>query len=219
MSANDPILGKSIQDFFSVHGIETPMASGTRPGPDSVRNKIQSCCTGVMNALGLDMTDDSLSETPHRIAKMYCDEIFTGLDYANFPKCTTIQNKMSYDEMILVKGITVQSMCEHHFLPFVGKAHIAYIPKSKVMGLSKFNRIVDFFARRPQVQERLTEQVAAALEFILETNDVAVVIEADHFCVKLRGVRDIDSTTTTSKMTGRFRDVAELRTEFLSLVK
>lgn len=219
MSATDPILGKAIQDFFTVHGIETPMVTGTRPGPDSVRNRIQKCHAGVMDALGLDMTDDSLSDTPQRVAKMYCDEIFTGLDYSNFPKCTTIQNQMGYDEMILVKGITVQSMCEHHFLPFVGKAHIAYIPKAKVMGLSKFNRIVDFFSRRPQVQERLTEQVAGALEYILETNDVAVVIEADHFCVKLRGVRDIESTTTTSKMTGRFRDVAELRAEFLALVK
>jgi GTP cyclohydrolase I len=164
------------------------------------------------------MHDDSIKDTPTRIAKMYDSEIFYGLDYRNFPSCTTIENRMGYDELIVIKQIEVLSLCEHHFIPFIGYAHIGYIPETKVLGLSKFNRIVDFFARRPQVQERLTEQVHAALHHVLQSNDIGVVIRAEHLCVKLRGVKDNNSSTVTSKMTGKFRTERALREEFLHLV-
>lgn len=209
----DPKLGAEVANYLHNLGIETPMvAPGTFP---FVEIKDHHSC--IMMALGLDLTDDSLKDTPKRVAKMYCEEIFTGLNYNHFPKCTTIENHMSYDEMVLVRNIEVNSMCEHHFLPFVGTASIAYIPNQKIIGLSKFNRIVNFFARRPQVQERLTEQVTAAMEYILGTDDIAVVIAAKHFCVRLRGVQDTCSDTVTSKMSGRFRTEPSLRQEFLSL--
>jgi|SRR5665213_3259239 len=166
---------------------------------------------------GLDLKDPSIQETPHRLAKMYTTELFTGLDYDNFPKCTTFP-KIA-DEMVLERGITVHSICEHHFIPFIGKAAIAYIPNDKAVGLSKLNRVVDFFSRRPQVQERLTAQVAHALECVLGTPDVAVVIQAEHLCVKLRGAQDHDSDTVTSMLRGKFLSVPALRNEFLQLAK
>ena len=142
-------------------------------------------------------------------------EFFDGLDWNNFPKCTTVENSMGYDEMVLVKGIKVMSNCEHHFVIIDGIADVAYIPKTKVLGLSKINRIVDFFCRRPQIQERLGEQICEALKFILGTDDVAVRINAVHYCVKSRGVEDQTSSTTTSKLSGRFKTVDALRAEFL----
>ncbi len=208
-------LGNQIRDLLIMKGIETPMAKSDSKAPivdiyDSFRD--------IMQTLGLDLNDDSLRGTPGRVAKMYCQEIFGGLDYDNFPKMTTIENKMGYDEMIQVK-CQVKSMCEHHFVPFIGCAHIAYIPENKILGLSKFNRVTDFFSRRPQVQERLTAQIHSALCYVLETEDVAVVIKAVHYCVHLRGVQDTTSTTTTSELTGKFRSVPEARQEFLALTR
>lgn len=222
--ACNPELGNKVHEHLLQLGIETPMVSyipgeqrhlGCTHSP--MYNQVTDNFRGIMDSLRLDLKDDSLQDTPRRIAKMYCQEIFTGLDYANFPKCTTVENKMQYQEMVCVDKIEVKSMCEHHFLPFIGYATVAYIPDQKVLGLSKFNRIVTFFARRPQIQERLTEQVSAALRLILETEDVAVVIRADHYCVKLRGVEDSCSNTITSRLSGKFRTVSELRQEFLAL--
>lgn len=176
---------------------------------------IQKHFTEIMNILGLDLSDDSLRETPKRIAKMYVNEIFSGLDSKNFPKITVIDNSMQYDQMVCVQDIEVMSVCEHHFQPIDGFATIAYIPNKKVIGLSKINRIVEHFAKRPQVQERLTKQVADCLQYILETEDVAVHINAKHYCVIARGVQDTHSTTTTSDLRGDFKNRSETRTEFL----
>jgi len=220
--SHDADLGKLIRVKLEALGIETPMLNrqGTFNNEccsgGSRWNKVFNATEDVLEALGLDLNDDSLNGTSKRIAKMYCQEIFTGLDYDNFPKCTTVENKMRYDEMVCVTNIDIKSMCEHHFMPFIGTAAIAYIPRDKVLGLSKFNRVANFFARRPQIQERLTEQITAALQFILGTEDVAVVIRAEHYCVKMRGVED-NSITVTSKLDGKFRLKPELRAEFLSL--
>lgn len=217
----DPALGKEVHKHLTKLGIETPMVNAK---PYDAANGgqfklIQTSHAAIMNALGLDLQDDSMRDTPARVADMLLNETMFGLDYDNFPKATTNENKYNYEEMICVNGITVQSMCEHHFQPFIGKASVAYIPKGRILGLSKFNRVVDFFSRRPQVQERLTEQVHAALRYILGTDDVAVVIRAEHFCVKLRGVQDACSDTVTSKLSGKFRTVDPLRTEFLALAR
>ncbi|MEK6773268.1 MAG: GTP cyclohydrolase I FolE [Bdellovibrionota bacterium] len=169
----------------------------------------------IMMALGLDLKDDSLGETPHRMAKMYVNEIFSGLDNRNFPKITTIENKMKYDQMIVIQDIEVMSCCEHHFQPIQGLASIAYIPNKKVIGLSKINRIVQFFGRRPQVQERLTKQIADCLEIVLETSNVAVHINAKHFCVIARGIQDSHSSTVTSDLRGHFKTKNDTRKEFL----
>lgn len=224
--AVDVELGKRVHMHLKGLGLETPMVNyephnlqtkGLKGGP--IYDKIFEAQFGVMQALGLDLNDDSLADTPRRVAKMYAQEIFNGLDYSNFPKCTTVTNKMRYDEVVAVDGITIKSLCEHHFMPFIGTACIAYIPGTKVLGLSKFNRIAEFFSRRPQIQERLTEQIAATLRLILETDDVAVVIRAEHFCVKLRGVEDNGSATITSKMSGKFRDVPAARQELMALTR
>lgn len=167
--------------------------------------------TEIMQLLNLDLSDDSLMETPHRIAKMYVDEIFAGLDYANFPKITLIENKMKVDEMVTVRDITLTSTCEHHFVTIDGKATVAYIPKDSVIGLSKINRIVQFFAQRPQVQERLTQQILTALQTLLGTNNVAVSIDAVHYCVKARGIRDATSATTTTSLGGLFKSSQNTR--------
>ncbi|MEQ1723921.1 MAG: GTP cyclohydrolase I FolE [Pseudobdellovibrio sp.] len=177
--------------------------------------KIKGHFTEILTTLGLDLTDDSLRDTPKRIAKMYVNEVFSGLDPKNFPKITVIENTMDYDQMVCVQDIELISMCEHHFQPIDGFATVAYIPKKKVIGLSKLNRIVEFFAKRPQVQERLTKQVADCLQYILETEDVAVHINAKHYCVIARGIQDNHSTTTTSDLRGSFKHLPETRTEFL----
>lgn len=222
--ANDPELGNRVARHLKSLGVETPInyeqvsPRATEYTMKSQFEGIQDAHTKVMRELRLDLSDDSLRETPKRVAKMYCHEVFTGLDYENFPKATTVENKANYDEMVAVRKADVLSMCEHHFQAFVGHASVAYIPKTKVLGLSKINRIVDFFSRRPQIQERLTLQIAHALQFILETEDVAVVIKAEHFCVRLRGVKQ-QSETITSKMGGRFMDNPALREEFLALTR
>jgi len=168
-----------------------------------------------MEVLGLDMADDSLAETPQRIAKMYVEEIFSGLDYQAFPKITLIDNKMGVDEMVKVSNITVTSTCEHHFVTIDGLAKVAYFPRGKVIGLSKINRIVQFFAKRPQVQERLTQQILVALQTLLETENVAISMTATHYCVKSRGVMDASSLTTTTALGGMFKSNLASRQEFL----
>lgn len=170
----------------------------------------------ILTTLGLDLTNDSLRESPDRIARMYVREIFKGLNTDNFPKITVIENDMNYDQMIVVRDVTVLSTCEHHFVTIDGKATIAYIPNKKVIGLSKINRIADFFSRRPQVQERLTKQIADCLMHVLETEHVAVHINARHYCVISRGVQDVASTTITSDLRGDFKKRGETRGEFLS---
>lgn len=172
----------------------------------------------IMKILGLDLEDDSLKDTPGRVAKMYVNEVFKGLNPENKPAVTLFDNKYDYDEMLLEKDIKVHSFCEHHFVPIIGKAHVAYISNGKVIGLSKINRIVDYFSRRPQVQERLTVQIANELKKVLQTEDVAVAITANHMCVTLRGIKDQDSSTYTSSFHGKFKE-REYRKEFLDQIR
>ncbi|MDP3434195.1 MAG: GTP cyclohydrolase I FolE [Bacteroidota bacterium] len=160
----------------------------------------------IMDVLGLDLTDDSLNGTPHRVAKMFVKEIFSGLNPQNMPKISVFDNKFKYGEMLVEKNINMNSTCEHHFLPIVGKAHVAYVSSGQVVGLSKINRMVDYFARRPQVQERLTVQIANELKRILKTEDVAVIIDAKHLCVSSRGIQDESSSTITAEYGGVFKD-------------
>lgn len=182
------------------------------------KEKITTLFTEIMETLGLDLTDDSLRETPQRVAKMYVDEIFYGLETAKFPKITIVENKFDYDHAVIEVNIVTNSHCEHHFVPIIGKTHIAYIPNKKVLGLSKLNRIVDYFAKRPQIQERLTLQIHQALVNILETEDVAVVTDAMHACVKTRGIKDVTSMTRTSKLSGAFKQDTCHRAEFLNTI-
>lgn len=172
----------------------------------------------IMNILGLDLSDDSLNGTPHRVAKMYAKEIFRGLNPANKPKISMFDNKYKYNQMLVEKNITLYSNCEHHFVPIIGKVHVAYISNGQVIGLSKINRIVQYYAQRPQVQERLTKQIANELKQVLGTDDVAVVIDAHHLCVSSRGVTDVNSSTVTSEYTGKFND-NDVRKEFLSYIE
>ena len=178
------------------------------------KEKISILFEEIMNVMGLDLTDDSLKGTPKRVAKMYIDEIFSGLNPANKPKVALFDNKYQYNQILLEKNITFYSNCEHHFVPIIGKAHVAYISSGKVIGLSKLNRIVQYYAKRPQVQERLTNQIAEELKGILETDDVAVIIDAKHLCVSSRGVKDDTSSTVTSYFGGKFNTqekIAELQ--------
>ncbi|MCL4138213.1 UNVERIFIED_CONTAM: hypothetical protein GTU68_057516 [Idotea baltica] len=170
-----------------------------------------------MLALGLDLTDDSLRGTPKRVAKMYINELFMGLDPKNKPKMSTFENKYNYTAMLVEKNITIYSNCEHHFLPIVGKAHVAYIPNGKVIGLSKINRIVDYYARRPQVQERLALQILNEIKTTLGTEDVAVFVDAEHMCVSSRGVQDQTSSTVTIEYSGKFKE-EDTKREFLTYI-
>ena len=204
-----------VRDALMERGLETPMVENGL-SVDEKRRRIEANFVEIMQVLGLDLGDDSLADTPRRIAKMYVQEIFGGLNYANFPKLTVIENKMNVDEMIKVRNIDLSSTCEHHFVTIDGSATVAYIPRHKVIGLSKINRIVRFFAQRPQVQERLTEQVLRALQALLETRDVAVSMTAIHYCVKARGVMDTNSETTTTALGGVFKSNPETRAEFLA---
>ncbi|WP_218353897.1 GTP cyclohydrolase I FolE [Alteromonas lipotrueiana] len=196
-------------------GLETPMVE-TRLSDEDKRERIAGAMADIMDTLGLDRTDDSLADTPQRIAKMYVNEIFGGLDYARFPKITQIENKMRLDQPVQVSDINLTSTCEHHFITIDGTATVAYIPKDTVLGLSKINRLVGFFAQRPQVQERLTQQVMVAIQALTGTQDVAVSINATHYCVKARGIRDTNSFTRTSALGGRFNSDSDLRREFFS---
>lgn len=204
-----------VQETLIEKGLETPQVPSTLNNEQKYE-LIKGLLTEVMATLGLDLNDDSLQQTPHRIAKMYVYEIFSGLDYTHFPKITVIENKMGVDEMIKVKDISLTSTCEHHFVTIDGAAKVAYIPDRKIIGLSKINRIVRFFARRPQVQERLTQQILVALQALLETENVAVSITATHYCVKSRGIMDVNSTTSTTALGGNFKNNVHTRAEFLN---
>ncbi|WP_063656006.1 GTP cyclohydrolase I FolE [Candidatus Arsenophonus triatominarum] len=202
-----------VREALEARGLETPLC-GQSLSSNERKQQIEGHISEIMRLLNLDLKDDSLVETPKRVAKMYVDEIFSGLDYNNFPKITLIENKMDFDEMVTVRDITLTSVCEHHFVTIDGKATVAYIPKDKVIGLSKINRIVQFFSQRPQVQERLTQQILIALQTLLGTSNVAVSIDAVHYCVKARGVRDVSSSMTTS-LGGLFKSSQNTRQEFL----
>ena len=204
-----------VREALVAAGLETPLVSNGL-NRDQKYERIRASFADIAHALGLDLSDDSLCETPQRIARMYVDEIFSGLDYAKFPKATAIENKMGVEEMVRVSDISVVSTCEHHFITIDGVATVAYIPAGKIIGLSKINRIVRFFSQRPQVQERLTQQVQLALQTLLGTEDVAVTINAAHYCVKARGVMDANSKTQTTALGGQFKSDARTRAEFLS---
>jgi GTP cyclohydrolase I len=214
----DPELGRRVHEYLVKMGVETPTIENNLSRTDKI-DIIERKFKDIMETLGLDLSDDSLIETPKRVAKMYVGEIFWGLDYEAFPKCTTVANKMKYDEMVVERNVNVQSNCEHHFVIIDGLATVAYVPNEKVLGLSKINRIVEYFAKRPQIQERLTEQVFHALCYILETDNVAVMIDAQHYCVKSRGVEDTGSSTVTCKLGGGFKTDAAARAEFLSIAR
>ena len=203
-----------VRDALIERGLETPLVQNglTR---DEKFTRIAEAFTDITQTLGLDLTDDSLCDTPKRIAKMYVDEIFSGLDYNQFPKISVIDNKMQVEEMVLIDDIDLVSTCEHHFVTIDGTAKVAYIPGDTIIGLSKINRIVRFFAQRPQVQERLTQQVLVALQTLLGTDDVAITINAVHYCVKSRGVMDANSQTRTTALGGAFKNDPRTRAEFL----
>jgi GTP cyclohydrolase I len=205
-----------IGDNHVMTTLETPLREDAFALDDDLKVElIEEKFRDIMNILGLDLEDDSLKGTPHRVAKMYVKEIFSGLNPANKPKIALFENKYRYKEMLVEKDITFYSNCEHHFVPIIGKAHVAYISNGSVIGLSKINRVVQYFAKRPQVQERLTIQIANALKEALQTDDVAVVIDAHHLCVSSRGVQDINSSTVTSSYSGQF-EKESVRNEFLS---
>lgn len=204
----------SVEEVGNDHlytGLETPMKANAFELSDTEKKeKIAMLFSEIMDVMGLDLTDDSLKGTPQRVAKMYIDEIFSGLNPKNKPKVALFDNKYRYNQMLVEKNITFYSNCEHHFVPIIGKAHIAYISSGKVIGLSKLNRIVQYYAKRPQVQERLTNQIAKDLQNILQTEDVAVIIDAKHLCVSSRGVKDDTSTTVTSFYGGQFNNLAKI---------
>ena len=198
---------------------ETPMRlDAFKLNADEKIEVIKDDVRHIMETLGLDLSDDSLKGTPNRVAKMFVNEISGGLDPEKKPKASTFENKYQYGEMLVEKNITVYSTCEHHFLPIVGRAHVAYISNGTVVGLSKMNSIVDYFSKRPQVQERLTIQIVKELQNVLNTKDVACVIDAKHLCVNSRGIRDIESSTVTSEFGGKFKD-KETKREFLDYIQ
>jgi len=216
--ALEPSISESAQRVRAAleeKGLETPMVANGL-SDEQKRQKIEIAMRDVMNTLGLDLTDDSLHDTPTSIAKMYVNEVFGGLDYRNFPKITQIENKMRLDQPVQVSDISLTSTCEHHFVTIDGLATVSYIPKDTIIGLSKLNRLVSFFAQRPQVQERLTQQVLVAIQTLASTEDVAVSINATHYCVKARGIRDTNSYTKTSALGGKFLSDVELRRAFFS---
>ena len=210
-----PIINKDLLEALS----NTPIREDAFILNDDEKiNKIEFHFTKIMQTLGLDVTDDSLKNTPHRVAKMFVQESFSGLNPKNKPAISLFDNKYGYKKMLIEKNITLYSNCEHHFVPIIGKAHVAYIPSDKVIGLSKINRIVQYFAKRPQVQERLTNQIAEAMKEILQHQNVAVVIEANHLCVAGRGIKDTNSITVTASYSGQFENTS-LKQEFLSYIQ
>ncbi|WP_209404310.1 GTP cyclohydrolase I FolE [Pseudozobellia sp. WGM2] len=217
----DSILEKQFEEMGNDHisaSEDTPLRNDAFVLTDEEKiERIQANIREVMLTLGLDLDDDSLKGTPNRVAKMYVKEIFGGLHPDRKPKSSTFDNKYKYGEMLVEKNITLYSTCEHHLLPIVGKAHIAYISSGNVVGLSKMNRIVDYYAKRPQVQERLNIQIVRELQKVLETDDVACVIDAKHLCVNSRGIRDIDSSTVTAEYGGKFKEES-VRREFLDYI-
>ena len=214
----DPELGQRVHEYLVKMGVETPSSPNSLDRKEKI-DIIEKNFKNIMETLGLDLSDDSLNETPKRWAKMAVNEIFWGLDYEAFPKCTTVNNKMKYNEMVVERNVSVQSNCEHHFVVIDGLATVAYVPKDRVLGLSKINRIVEYFSKRPQIQERLTEQIFHTLQYILDTEDVAVMIDAQHYCVKSRGVEDTGSSTVTSRLGGGFKSYVAVRNEFYSIAR
>lgn len=209
---------KEVEDEHIASSVETPLKADAFHRSDADKKKlIEGHFRDIMEILGLDLTDDSLSGTPKRVAKMYVEEIFSGLNPENKPKAKLFENKFRYNEMLVEKDITFYSNCEHHFVPIIGKAHVAYISTGQVIGLSKINRIVQYFAKRPQVQERLTMQIAEDLKKTLKTESVGVVIDATHLCVSSRGVGDTNSTTGTAYFSGKFKE-PNTRAEFLNFI-
>lgn len=208
-----------ISNDFIVVNTSTPIMKGNEEITDKEKiSKIEYHFAQIMQTLGLDLHDDSLRDTPKRVAKMFVEETFSGLNQKNQPKISLFENKYGYKNMLIEKNITLYSNCEHHFVPIIGKVHVAYIPDRQVIGLSKINRLVQFYAKRPQVQERLTVQIAEALKEILHHQDVAVVIEADHLCVASRGIHDTNSQTQTAIFSGQFEKEA-VKQEFLSQIQ
>lgn len=200
-----------IGDEHLYTGLETPMKPNAfKMSDEEKKERITLLFSEIMDVMGLDLTDDSLKGTPERVAKMYIDEIFSGLNPANKPKIALFDNKYQYNQMLVEKNITFYSNCEHHFVPIIGKAHVAYISSGKVIGLSKLNRIVQYFAKRPQVQERLTNQIANELKLALDTEDVAVIIDAKHLCVSSRGIKDDTSSTVTAYYGGQFNTTSKI---------
>ena len=212
----------SFEDIGDEHvgtSLETPMRKDAFAMNDEMKIElIEKHFSEIMNILGLDLTDDSLKGTPHRVAKMYVKEVFSGLNPNNKPAAKLFENKYKYNEMLVEKDITFHSHCEHHFVPIYGKAHVAYISNGSVIGLSKINRIVQYFSQRPQVQERLTMQIGNALKEALGTEDVAVIMDAYHMCVSSRGVKDTNSSTVTSFYSGKFEQEEQSRNEFLKYI-
>jgi GTP cyclohydrolase I len=213
--AEDSTIIDAIGDEHIGTSVETPLREDAFAMDDELKMElIEKHFREIMHVLGLDLTDDSLRGTPHRVAKMFVQEIFSGLDPKNKPQIKLFENKYQYNQMLVEKDITFYSNCEHHFVPIFGKAHVAYISSGKVIGLSKINRIVQYFAKRPQVQERLTQQIGNELKAVLETKHVAVVIDAIHLCVSSRGIQDVNSSTVTSYYSGKFEQ-EESKNEFL----
>ena len=214
----DPELGLKVHEHLVKMGVETPTIPNSFDRKEKI-DAIEGYFHQIMKTLGLDLADDSLMDTPKRVAKMYVNEIFWGLDYEAFPKCTTVDNKMKYNEMVCERNVNVQSNCEHHFVVIDGLATVAYVPKDRVLGLSKINRIVEYFSKRPQIQERLTEQIFHTLQYILDTEDVAVMIDAKHYCVAARGVEDTGSSTVTTRLGGGFKNDPAARAEFYQIAR
>lgn len=205
MTVSEELDPHEVGDQHLMTSIETPMREGAFDLSDEEKKKeIEKHFRSIMHVLGLDLTDDSLKGTPARVAKMYVEEIFSGLNPENEPKVALFENKYQYNEMLVEKNITLYSNCEHHFVPIIGRAHIAYISSGKVIGLSKLNRIAQYYAKRPQVQERLTVQIGKHLQEILETESVAVIIDAEHLCVSSRGIQDVNSSTVSAFYGGEF---------------
>ncbi|RIV21456.1 GTP cyclohydrolase I FolE [Fibrisoma montanum] len=208
-SSVDAVLAEEMGDAHAAASLETPLRDDAFDLDDDLKiDLIEEHFREIMQIMGLDLTDDSLKGTPRRVAKMYIKEAFSGLNPANKPGTTLFDNKYQYNQMLVEKDITVHTYCEHHFVPIIGKAHVAYISSGKVIGLSKLNRIVQYFSKRPQVQERLTMQIADELKKALDTEDVAVIIDAKHLCVSTRGVNDTASSTITSAYSGKFEEEA-----------
>jgi len=217
MDYNDHLM-EELGDIHFSTGNGTPMRDDAFDLTSEEKiNKIEGHFEEIMNILGLDLNDDSLRGTPRRVAKMYVNEIFGGLNPENKPAVTLFENSYHYRQMLVEKGIKVQSTCEHHFLPIFGKAHVAYIPNGKVVGLSKLNRIVEYYSSRPQVQERLTIQIANELKQTLNTEDVAVYIDAKHMCVQARGIKHMNCSTVTAEYSGKFLN-ENIRSEFLNII-
>lgn len=210
---------EEIGDNHVATSAENPLRADAFDISDNEKiEKIQESVKDILETLGMDLTDDSLQGTPKRVAKAFVNEIFMGLNPANLPKASTFENNYNYGEMLVEKNIVVYSTCEHHLLPIIGRAHVAYISNGNVIGLSKMNRIVEYFSKRPQVQERLTMQIVQAMQEALGTQDVACVVDAKHLCVNSRGIKDIESSTVTSEFGGKFKE-KEIRKEFLQYLQ